>query len=54
MSQHQEEAMVIKVSKLLRDGDAKETILTSELVASIEEVIQELVGEGSLVEIIIN
>ena len=51
MAKLQEEVLVIKVSKLLRDNDAETEILNSETVVSIEAVVQELAGAGTLVEI---
>ncbi len=52
MAKLQEEIVVIKLSKLLRDTDDSSTpILDSENTAGLEAVISELVGSGVLVEI---
>jgi translation initiation factor IF-2 len=47
----QEEVVVIKVSKLLKDNDAESTILSADTLASLEAVVQELAGSNTLVEI---
>jgi hypothetical protein len=46
-----EEVVVIKVAKLVKDNDSADTILTSDIGTALEQVVQELVGEGVLVEI---
>jgi hypothetical protein len=52
MAKIQEEIIVIKVSKLLRDRDHTDgKILGDEALESLEAVIQELAGQGALVEI---
>jgi len=53
MAKIQEEIIVVKVSRLLRDSDSPDTvILTAQSVESLEAVIQELSGENVLVEIV--
>jgi len=47
----QEEIIIIKVSKLLKDLADEEIILTTDTMASLEAVVQELAGAGALVEI---
>jgi len=51
MAKLQEEVLVIKVSKMIRDNDVEAEILTSDTVASLEAVVQELAGANTLVEI---
>ena len=51
MAKLQEEVLVIKVSKLLKDSDTESAILTKDTVASLEAVVQELAGANTLVEI---
>lgn len=51
MAKLQEEVLVIKVSKMIRDTDAETEILNDETVASLEAVVQELAGANTLVEI---
>jgi hypothetical protein len=46
-----EEILVVKVSKLLKDGDTPSSILTADTVTSLEAVVQELAGANTLVEI---
>jgi hypothetical protein len=51
MAKIQEEVLVIKVSKLLKDSDSESTVLTDEVTSSLEAVVAELAGAGALVEI---
>ena len=51
MAKLHEEVLVIKVSKLVKDSETAENFLTADTVASLEAVVQELAGAGSLVEI---
>lgn len=51
MAKIQEEIIVVKVSKLLRDTDAEAAIMSPDAVASLEAVIQELSGTNALVEL---
>jgi len=51
MARIQEETLTIKVSKLFRDTDQDEILVTADLTAQLEMVLQELVGSGVLVEI---
>lgn len=51
MAYMQEEVIVVKVSKLVKDGATTPSALTEEVLASIEAVVQELAGAGALVEI---
>ena len=53
MAKLQEEIIVIKVSRLLRDSDAQDQhILDPQAVENLEVVIQELAGDKVLVEIV--
>lgn len=51
MAKLQEDVLTIKISKLIKDSDEVGTNLTPELVQSVEAVVQELAGAGTLVEI---
>jgi hypothetical protein len=51
MAKIQEEVVVIKVSKLLKDTDIQEDVLTADVLTSLEVVVTELAGAGALVEI---
>lgn len=48
-----EESIVIKLSKLVKTGDkeGKEKMANAEVVAALEQVVQELVGDGVIVEV---
>ena len=53
MAKIQEEIIVIKVSRLLRDADTTaEPILNAKATENLEVVVQELAGTNVLVEII--
>lgn len=51
MAKLHEEVIVVKVSKLLKDSESESTILDTDTVTSIEAVVQELAGAGTLVEV---
>ncbi len=51
MAKLQEEVIVVKVSKLLKDNDNEAVILDADTLTSIEAVVQELAGAGTLVEV---
>jgi hypothetical protein len=52
MAKLQEEVLVIKVSKLVKDTEQVwEIILDQDAILSLEAVVQELAGAGVLVEI---
>ena len=51
MAKLHEEILVIKVSKLVKDNEQATNFLTDDTVTSLEAVVQELAGAGSLVEI---
>lgn len=53
MAKIQEEIIVIKVSKLLRDTDPEAPIMGPDSVASLEAVVQELAGTNALIEMAI-
>ena len=45
-----EEVVVIKVSRLVKDGAVSDTALSKDVLESLEAVVQELVG-SALVEV---
>jgi len=45
-----EEVIVIKLSRLVKDSEVTENLATAEVVASIEQVAQQLVGDAVVVE----
>jgi len=51
MAKLQEDTLVIKISKLIKDSDTAGTALNEDLITSLEAVVQELAGAGVLVEI---
>ena len=51
MAKLNEEVLVEKISKLLKDGDEPEILVTADSLACLEAVVQELAGAGTLVEI---
>jgi len=51
MAKLQEDVLVIKISKLIKDSDEAGTALTEDIITSLEAVVQELAGAGTLVEI---
>jgi hypothetical protein len=51
MAKLQEDVLVIKISKLIKDSEESGTALTEELITSLEAVVTELAGVGALVEI---
>lgn len=53
MAKIAEDILVIKFSKIIKDADPSEvTIASSEIQQAIEQVAQELVGDGIIVEVI--
>lgn len=46
-----EDVLVIKLSKLVKDSDAGDQIVTEDIHAALEQVAQELAGPGVLVEV---
>jgi hypothetical protein len=53
MAQMTESAIVVKVSKLIKDGEVVTEIINDDVVAQLEDVIRELVNdERALIEVI--
>lgn len=46
-----EEILIIKVSKLVRDTADAPQLVTADTISALEQVAQELVGEGAIVEV---
>jgi hypothetical protein len=51
MAKIQEEVIIIKFSKLVRESSQPESIVTPVLAESIQDVITELAGSGIIVEV---
>jgi hypothetical protein len=52
MAKIHEEHIVIKVSKLHKDNEHVDTIVSDDTTVSLEAIVQELVGADVVVEII--
>tara|TARA_R110000822_G_scaffold252675_1_gene379287 strand:- start:915 stop:1079 length:165 start_codon:yes stop_codon:yes gene_type:complete len=52
MAKIQEEIIAIKVSKLVKDSGAEQSLINSEIVLALEQVAQELFGDNVVVEVI--
>lgn len=50
MAKIYEEVIVLKLSKLTKDGTS-EPIVNLEIIEALEQVAQQLVGEGVIVEV---
>jgi len=50
MAKIQEEVVVIKLSKLIKDSDVGTEIASDDLVAALQSVAEELAGAGVVVE----
>lgn len=48
------QTIVIQVNKMVRDTDKTTEILSSEIITQLEAVVEELSGEGVLVEITVD
>lgn len=47
-----EDVVVIKFSKIVKDGASHESCVTEEIHAALEQVAQELVGDTVVVEVV--
>ena len=52
MAKIQEQIIAIKLSKLVKDNATDQNLADSESVTALEQVAQELFGDGVVVEII--
>ena len=43
--------IIIKVSRIAKDEEQLESIVNAEITATLEQVVQQLVGEGAVVEV---
>ena len=51
MAKIHEEIIIIKLSKLVKDGDTAQEV-SGELISTLEAVVQEMVGDSIVVEVI--
>lgn len=47
-----EEIIIIKLSKLVKDKNSGEKLADTKTINNIEQVVQELVGDGVVVELV--
>jgi len=51
MAKIYEEVVVIKLSRLVKDSEEVSSIVNNETLGALEQVAQELVGAGTVVEV---
>ena len=51
MAKIHEEIVVIKLSKLIKDGAVTSDIATEEMISALSSVVEELAGEHIIVEV---
>lgn len=51
MAKVQEEVIVIKLSKLVKNSDGGGQMATDDVITALEQVAQELVGDAIIVEV---
>jgi hypothetical protein len=47
-----EELVIVKLSKLVRDDSDDQNLLDNKTINNIEQVVQEIVGDGVVIEIV--
>ena len=45
------DAVVIEISRIAKDDEALAPVTDAEMVATLEQVVQQLVGDGAIVEV---
>jgi|TARA_B100000902_G_C26502782_1_gene524752 hypothetical protein len=45
------DAVVIEISRIARDDESLATIVNEEMAATLQQVVEQLVGEGAVVEV---
>lgn len=45
------EAVVIEISRIAKDNEELDSVVTQEVVETLEQVVQQLVGDGAVVEV---
>lgn len=45
------DAVVIEISRIAKDGEELDSAVTQEIVDTLEQVAQQLVGDGAVVEV---
>lgn len=51
MAKIQQDIIIVRVSRLLRDSDDQQPLITADINAALAEVAQELLGHGVIVEV---
>lgn len=51
MAQIQEEVVVIKLSKLIKEGNPSQSLTGEDFESTVESIVQELVGNTVIVEV---
>lgn len=46
-----EEVVIVKVSKLVKNNDDQESLVNDDMLAALEQVAQELLGDSVIVEV---
>ena len=47
-----EELVIVKLSKMVRDDSDDQNLLDNKTINNIEQVVQEIVGDGVVIEIV--
>jgi hypothetical protein len=51
MAQIVSDAVVIEISRIAKDGEQLPSVVNEEVVSTLEQVVQQLVGDGAVVEV---
>lgn len=51
MAKIQEEVILVKLSKLVKNGAGQETLVPQDFTSNLEEILQQLVDGGTIVEV---
>ena len=54
MAKIQQEVLTIKISKLLKDNELEQELVTDDLQTQLEVILKELVGQDTLIEVYYN
>jgi hypothetical protein len=46
-----EDNIVVSISRIAKEDDSLSSVVNEEIVATLEQVVQQLVGEGAVVEV---
>lgn len=51
MAKIHSDAIVIEISRIAKDSDDLTSVVSAEMLETLEQVVQQLVGDGSVVEV---